>query len=111
VLGFLRFQDFGLMLVLGGAVLVVVLAYQFAPRVMRSPWLGGPFRAHAAALNRDTVLGSAIFGVGWGLTGVCPGPAIAGLGAGAFELLAAVAGLALGAWVHGFTRPAPGAGR
>jgi uncharacterized membrane protein YedE/YeeE len=111
VLGFLRFQDMGLMLVLGGAVAVTLLAYQLAPRRMAAPWLGGPFRPHPSALNRDTLVGSALFGIGWGLTGVCPGPAIAGLGAGAFELLAAVAGLALGAGLHGWTRRSPPAGR
>ncbi|MBT9476205.1 DUF6691 family protein, partial [Polaromonas sp.] len=41
------------------------------------------------------------FGVGWGLCGVCPGPAIAGLGAGNWDLLWALAGIALGALVQG----------
>lgn len=104
VLGFLRFEDFGLMLVLGGAVAVTLVAYQLAPRLLRAPWLGGPFRPHPSALNRNTIVGSALFGIGWGLTGVCPGPAIAGLGAGAYELGAALAGLAAGAWIHGLTR-------
>jgi uncharacterized protein len=107
VLSFLRFQDFGLMLVLGGAVAVTLLAYRFVPRVLPQPWLGGPFRTHPSVLDRDTLVGAGLFGIGWGLTGVCPGPAIAGLGAGSFELLAAVAGLAIGALLHGLTRPAP----
>ena len=37
VLSFLRFQDWGLMLVMGGAVVVTVLAYQLAPRLLRRP--------------------------------------------------------------------------
>jgi hypothetical protein len=107
VLGFLRFEDFGLMLVLGSAVLVTFVAYRFGPRVLRQPLLGGPFRTHPSALNRDTLVGAAIFGIGWGLCGVCPGPAIAGLGAGSFELLWAVGGIALGALLHGLTARAP----
>lgn len=51
--------------------------------------------------------GAALFGVGWGLTGVCPGPAIAGLGAGNFTLLWAVAGMALGALAQGWWADAP----
>jgi uncharacterized membrane protein YedE/YeeE len=51
--------------------------------------------------NRDTLNGAALFGVGWGLCGVCPGPAIAGLGAGNWNLLWALAGIALGALVQG----------
>lgn len=57
---------------------------------------------HPSSWNRDTLRGAALFGVGWGLTGVCPGPAIAGLGAGNLSLLWAVAGMALGALVQGW---------
>jgi uncharacterized protein len=103
VLGFLRFNDWGLMLVMGGAVVVTLLAYRLAPRLARRPLLGGgDFERHAAALDRPTVLGSAIFGIGWGLCGVCPGPAIAGLGTGNWALLWALAGIALGALLQGW---------
>lgn len=54
-------------------------------------------------LDRPTVAGAAIFGIGWGLCGVCPGPAIAGLGAGSWELGWAIAGIALGALAQGLT--------
>lgn len=101
VLSFLRFQDFGLMLVMGGAVAVTLLAYQLLPRLLKQPLLGGSFQRHASAWNRDTLWGAAIFGVGWGLCGVCPGPAIAGLGTGNWALLWALAGIALGALVQG----------
>jgi len=101
VLSFLRFQDFGLMLVMGGAVMVVVLTYKLAPRLMGSPLLDDHFHVHPSTWNRDTAMGAALFGVGWGLCGVCPGPAIAGLGAGNLDLLWALAGIALGALVQG----------
>jgi hypothetical protein len=102
VLGFLKFQDWGLMLVMGGAVAVTVLAYQFAPRLMRAPLLGGRFDTKAIPWNRDTAVGAALFGVGWGIAGVCPGPAIAGLGTGNWDLLWALGGTALGALVQGW---------
>ncbi len=101
VLSFLRFQDFGLMLVMGGAVLVVLLTYKLAPRLLQRPLLDDHFHEHPSVWNRDTALGAALFGVGWGLCGVCPGPAIAGLGAGNWSLLWALAGIALGALVQG----------
>jgi uncharacterized protein len=101
VLSFLRLQDFGLMLVLGGAASVATVAYQLAPRLMRRPVFERDFGAHASELNRDTLAGAAIFGIGWGLSGVCPGPAIAGLGAGNWPLLLALAGMAAGAYAHG----------
>ena len=101
VLSFLRFQDFGLMLVMGGAVLVVLLTYKLSPRLLQRPLLDDHFHEHPSVWNRDTAVGAALFGVGWGLCGVCPGPAIAGLGAGNSSLLWALAGIALGALVQG----------
>lgn len=101
VLSFLRFEDFGLMLVMGGAVMVAMLAYKLAPRLLRRPLLDDHFHQHPSVWNRDTAVGAAVFGVGWGLCGVCPGPAIAGLGAGNWDLLWALAGIALGALVQG----------
>jgi uncharacterized protein len=101
VLAFLTFSDLGLMLVMGGGVLVTLVAYQLGPRLLRAPLLGGTFGLRAARLDRPTVVGAAIFGIGWGLCGVCPGPAIAGLGAGSFELGWAIAGIAVGALLQG----------
>jgi uncharacterized membrane protein YedE/YeeE len=101
VLGFLRFHDFGLMLVMGGAMAVTLLAYQLAPRLLARPWLGDHFAVRPAHLDRDTLVGAALFGIGWGLCGVCPGPAIAGLGAGNLSMLFALAGIALGAYLQG----------
>lgn len=101
VLSFLRFSDFGLMLVMGGAVLVVLLAYKGVPRLLNRPLLGDIFHTHPSEWNRDTLVGAALFGVGWGLCGVCPGPAIAGLGTGNLDLLWALGGIALGALVQG----------
>lgn len=101
VLSFLRFQDFGLMLVMGGAVLVVMVTYKLVPRLLRHPLLDDDFHAHPTVWNRDTAVGAALFGVGWGLCGVCPGPAIAGLGTGNWDLLWTLAGIAVGALVQG----------
>lgn len=113
VLSFLRFQDFGLMLVMGGAVCVTLVAYQLAPRLMRRPLAGDHFAHRPSVMDRDTLVGAAIFGVGWGLCGVCPGPAIAGLGTGNWSLLVALGGIALGAYLQGWwaqRRQAPNSG-
>lgn len=101
VLSFLRFTDLGLLLVLGGGATVTLIAYQLAPRLMEKPVLEAAFGKHPSELNRDTILGAALFGIGWGLCGVCPGPAIAGLGVGNWPLLVALAGIFAGAYVQG----------
>lgn len=107
VLSFLQWQDFGLMLVMAGGLALTLVAYQFAPRWRRTPLLSAAYEAHTARMQRDTFVGAALFGVGWGLSGVCPGPAIAGLGAGNLDMLWSLAGLAAGAWLQGvFAAPA-----
>jgi len=80
---------------------VVVVTYQLAPRLLRHPLLDSHFHVHPSVWNRDTQVGAALFGVGWGLCGVCPGPAIAALGTGNWDLLWALGGIALGALVQG----------
>lgn len=102
VLQFLRFSDMGLLFVLGAATTVTFIGYQVIPRIWSRPRFSERFSAHTSIMDRATILGAAIFGIGWGLTGVCPGPAIAGLGAGSWELGYAIAGIAVGAFVQGW---------
>lgn len=101
VLDFLRFRDMGLMLVMAGAVTVTLLIYQIVPRIRRKPVLAAGFERRRVTWNRRTLVGAALFGAGWGLCGVCPGPAIAGLGAGNWPMLLALAGIFAGAYVQG----------
>lgn len=103
VLGFLQFQDWGLMLVMGGAAGLAMLAYKGFPHWLRQPLLGGQFLTQPALWNRQTLVGSAIFGVGWGLSGVCPGPALAALGTGNTDVLWALGGTVLGGLAHALT--------
>ena len=101
VLSFLQLRDLGLALVMGGGVAVTLLAYKLLPRLLKQPLLGGSFGVHPSAWNRDTLRGAALFGIGWGLVGVCPGPAIAGLGVGNWPLLYVIGGILIGAWLEG----------
>lgn len=61
---------FGLMLVMAGAAGLALVAYKGFPRWLARPLLGGQFLTQPAQWNRQTLLGSAIFGIGWGLSGV-----------------------------------------
>ena len=56
---------------------------------------------HPSEMSARTLGGAAMFGIGWGLSGVCPGPAMAGLGAGNWPLLIALAAMVAGAWFQG----------
>ncbi|MEP5152828.1 DUF6691 family protein [Planktotalea sp.] len=65
--------------VLGGAILPMAAAWQIAER-RKTAWVGTPIPARAEQkITRDLAIGSAIFGAGWGLAGLCPGPSFAAL--------------------------------
>lgn len=105
VLGFLDIAgqwDPSLALVMVGAIGVgTVLFRLFGQR--RSSVLGEPMRVPTRRdIDRPLILGAVGFGVGWGLAGFCPGPAIAALGAGEGKAFVFVAAMLLGMW--GFER-------
>ena len=105
VLGFLDLAgawDPSLALVMAGAVAVGSVAFALAKR-RRVALLGAPMQLPTARrIDRPLVVGSALFGIGWGLAGFCPGPALVALGEGAAQaavfVAAMVAGMALHAW-------------
>lgn len=102
VLGFLDLAglwDPSLALVMGGAIAVGVLAFQVARKRSRS-LLGDPMRLPSATqVDRRLLVGGLAFGVGWGLAGFCPGPALASLATGgakpAIFTVAMIAGMVI----------------
>ncbi|RMD58248.1 YeeE/YedE family protein [Candidatus Woesearchaeota archaeon] len=102
VLSFLQLKDLGLLLVMGGAVLIAMIAYKALPRIMRRPALGGKFNHYSRSLDKRVVLGAAIFGIGWGVSGLCPGAALASVGVGNYPVLLGIAGMFAGAYAASF---------
>ena len=85
--------------VMGGAVLVMAIVWRAVPR-MQTPWLAEAFHLPTRAdLTPRLIGGAALFGIGWGVAGLCPGPGIAALviepGATAIFVAAMLAGMAL----------------
>lgn len=67
--------------VMGGAIVPMALAWRYTQG--RTPVVGGAFPAPAdPALDRQLITGAVLFGAGWGLAGLCPGPALASLSYG-----------------------------
>ena len=99
VLGFLDLAgawDPSLALVMVGAILVGVLAFTFARRRTVS-LLGLQMRMPTSRqFDRRLVGGSLVFGIGWGMAGFCPGPALVALGMGEQKALVFVAAMLLG---------------
>lgn len=101
VLSFLRLDDLGLIFVMGGAAVVTFLVINIAPKLMKAPPLGGVYKPRSSVLTKNTLLGAAIFGVGWGISGQCPGSAIASLGMGNWPVAIGIASMFLGAYLRG----------
>lgn len=101
VLSFLQLKDYGLLVLMGGAAGVSFVAINVVPRFVEKPVLGGEFKPRTRTLSRNTILGAAIFGVGWGLSGQCPGSALSSLGMGNLPVLLGIAAMFLGAYIMG----------
>ena len=99
VLGFLDLAgawDPSLGLVMAGAIGVAVLPLTWAKRRQRS-LLGAPMQLPVKReLDRRLIGGSLLFGVGWGIAGICPGPAVAIVLTGHWQVLVFVAAMLLG---------------
>jgi uncharacterized protein len=102
VIGFLDIAgswDPSLGLVMGGAVSIGLIAFHVARR-RTTAFLGGTMgRPAERQIDRRLILGSLTFGIGWGLAGFCPGPALVAFGAGYDKAvvftIAMLAGMAL----------------
>ena len=105
VLNFLQFEDFGLLFVMFGAAIVTGIAFAVVPRLRdRAPLTGDSYGRRLKPFDRNVLIGGSIFGVGWGLSGICPGAAYASLGVGNVTILWALAGMFVGAYLQGVWR-------
>ena len=99
VLGFLDLAgrwDPSLAFVMGGAVAVGVVAFHFASKRTVS-LIGLEMKLPTARhIDRRLVVGSTVFGIGWGVAGFCPGPALVALGMGEAKAVAFVVAMLLG---------------
>lgn len=82
--------------VLGGAILPMAIAWRIAARMQRS-LSGAPLPGPAShKLDGKLIAGSALFGIGWGIAGYCPGPALASVGFGGTAIWIFVAAMLVG---------------
>lgn len=103
ILGFLDvFGDFNptLLFVLGGAVTTTMLLFRFVLR-RPSPVFAERFQvSDLRSIDRRLLVGAGLFGIGWGLAGYCPGPALVGLGVLSPEALWLVPAMLAGMLLH-----------
>ncbi|BFI97023.1 MAG: membrane protein [Rhodanobacter sp.] len=102
VLGFLDVAgawDPSLLLVMAGATLTYAIGWRLVMRRER-PWLDTRFHVPVnRRIDKRLLVGAVLFGLGWGLGGYCPGPALAGVGLGNADLLWLLPAMLLGWWL------------
>ncbi|WP_026244490.1 YeeE/YedE family protein [Dasania marina] len=92
--------DPSLAFVMGGAVLVAFPAFQLAKRGNRQPLLSDGFQLPSRKdIDGRLLGGAAIFGIGWGLGGLCPGPAIAALSSLQWPIVGFILAMIAGQWL------------
>lgn len=92
--------DPSLLFVMGAAIAVAAPAFAIARRRKRA-WDGSPISLPGAgAVDPRLLLGGALFGIGWGLAGYCPGPAVVALGSGRAAALWFVPAMLAGMLLH-----------
>ena len=90
--------DPDLMFVMGGALLVTLMATPLVLR--RRPFFAAAFNLpNSQSIDRRLIIGGALFGTGWGLWGYCPGPAITALAYGSFSTVLFCAAMLIGMWL------------
>jgi uncharacterized protein len=98
------FRSFQLYGILGSAVVLTATGLWLLKRRGRTA-LGQPLKIELKPLHRGTVIGGALFGVGWSMAGMCPGPILVNIGEGKIYALAALAGALTGAALLGAVYP------
>jgi uncharacterized membrane protein YedE/YeeE len=96
-----RFESFHMFGVIGTAVVVGMISVQIIKRKKVKSLEGELIVIHDKEFNKGQIYGGLIFGLGWALTGACPGPLFAQIGAGFTVVIVTFLSAVLGTWVYG----------
>lgn len=99
-----RFDSFHMYGVIGSALVVGVISLQIMKRVQAKTKDGETMNLAGKPLNWGTIIGGLIFGLGWAITGACPGPIFALIGNGNLVFILVLAFAILGTWVYGLLK-------
>ncbi|HKP94164.1 MAG TPA: DUF6691 family protein [Fibrobacteria bacterium] len=99
------FQEPDLYLIIGSAVGVGAISVFLIKRLGLRTVAGAPVDIPGKTLDKGTVIGGFLFGLGWFATGTCPGPIYAQIGSGEPWALFTLAGALTGAWLYALLKP------
>jgi uncharacterized membrane protein YedE/YeeE len=110
VLGFLDLfgqWDPSLAFVMGGALVVTAIGYRLVLRAEQPAFTEQFHLPTSSRVDAKLAVGSVLFGIGWGLVGLCPGPALAALTIGGMPLLVFLGSMCAGALLYQLTMVKP----
>ena len=99
-----RFQSFHMYGVIGSAVVVGIISVFLIKKLNIKTIYGEKIEFHDKNFNKGQILGGLIFGLGWAITGACPGPIFAQIGNGVTVMIVTLFFAIIGTWVYGYFR-------
>ena len=97
--------DISLALVMGGGLMAALVGVQLAKR-QQSSWIGTLIEMPTkTTINKKLLIGAMLFGIGWGLVGICPGPGIVLLGTGQWQAYVFIPAMIIGMLVYQWLEP------
>lgn len=104
ILEMFRLESFHMYGVIGSAVFVGMVSVWLIKKFDIKTMYGEKVEFHPKAFNKGNVYGGLIFGLGWAITGACPGPLFAQIGSGATVIIVTLLSAIAGTWVYGYLR-------
>ncbi len=99
-----RLQSFHMYGVIGMGVVLGALSVWLIKKFKIKTIHGEAIWFHPKKFNKGQIFGGTLFGLGWALTGACPGPLFAQIGSGAFVIIVTLLSAIGGTWMYGYTR-------
>ncbi len=99
-----RLQSFHMYGIIGSAILVGAISVWLIKKFNVKTIYGEKIEFHPKKFNKGQIYGGLIFGLGWAITGACPGPLFAQIGTGATVIVVTLVSAILGTWLYGFLR-------
>ena len=99
-----RFQSFHMYGIIGSAVVVGIISVYLLKKFSAKTIYGEKIHIEPKTFNKGQIFGGLIFGIGWAITGACPGPLFALLGSGFTIILVPIISAIIGTWTYGYFR-------
>jgi len=99
-----RLQSFHMFGIIGSAVMVGMFSVFLIKKFNIKTIHGEPIVFHKKSFNKGQIFGGLMFGIGWAITGACPGPLFAQIGTGATVVAVTLLSAIVGTWVYGYFR-------